>query len=184
MKSDTFTFSCPACEQHISASSSDMGASSNCPACNAEFVVPGKTIAEQPAAKKDRRGVRNPLLLPLVTVSGLLVVSVVALVLQISSGKRDRNGRMAAIPETVESSELPDSFALTRKHDAAEPNDVANRTILADGGSAPPEPASPPQPLVTAPPSTEPDPVEASVAAGTKPDKSKKAVPDDEALYC
>ena len=88
MNSDSITFSCPTCGQNISASRADAGANADCPACNQPLKVPDPSDAHQPPISRVFTWRRKPLLLPLVTVSALLFISVTAIVLHIVSVAR------------------------------------------------------------------------------------------------
>lgn len=80
---NTFKIDCPHCGQPLTASQEYIGYTTTCRSCNADFEVTAPavpavpiepTIATQPASKVPARK-RNPLLVPLVVVSVLLIVT-------------------------------------------------------------------------------------------------------------
>jgi len=93
MNSESFTFPCPTCGKRFSTSVTDAGADTICPACNRPFKVPDPSDAPHSSNSRVSRRHHNPLLVPLVTVSALLVVAVAALMLLISSGSKSRTVR-------------------------------------------------------------------------------------------
>lgn len=51
MTSETFTFECPGCGQHVSATTADSGAKVPCPSCSTHLIVPSVNVAPAPAPK-------------------------------------------------------------------------------------------------------------------------------------
>jgi hypothetical protein len=67
MESNTYTFECPHCGQRMSGKPGDAGASAPCPACGKSFTIP--------APLRPAGAARNPLLLPLLGISAILLVA-------------------------------------------------------------------------------------------------------------
>ena len=104
MPDSEFTFACPECGQRISATTDYVGVSTNCPTCNAEFVVPPSALLPASQMPKDERQARtNPLLVPLICVSLLFVFGV--------AGGAFYFGRRSTVPQNPIVSSSPSSPA-------------------------------------------------------------------------
>src|SRR5437762_29490 len=69
-----FKFECPRCGEHLSGTPDQIGSSVHCPTCGHNFAVPSPLPRRSTRVRHSQTRVRNPLLLPLIGVSALLIL--------------------------------------------------------------------------------------------------------------
>ena len=74
MEPIAFKFECPRCGEHLSGTPDQIGSSVRCPTCGHSFAVPSPPETRSTPIRHSQTPSRNPLLLPLIGVSALLIL--------------------------------------------------------------------------------------------------------------